>query len=307
MLERLVAEGLIPVVATIGADESGQAYNINADTVAGALAEALHAEKLIFLTDIEGLRVVADDPTTVIHQASLEVIERDRPQRGSPGRHDAQGRGLRQGRALRSRTGRTSWTDACRTRCCSSSSPTRGSGRWCCHDRSGIGGRHAARAGLAHADLCRAAGHLRPGSGHRPLRRRRQGVPRLHHRPGRGVARPRPPGGRRRGGRAGADAQPRLEPLRQHAGSGSGPHHRPAHQRWHRPGGRPGLLRQLGGGGQRVRTQAGPALGWGRPPCRDQRRQRLPRPHAGHAHRHRAAREAGTVSPAPGGVRPRAL
>ncbi len=75
MLQRLVAEGIIPVVATIGADASGQAYNINADTVAGALAEALEAEKLIFLTDIEGLRVVADDPTTVIHQASLEVID----------------------------------------------------------------------------------------------------------------------------------------------------------------------------------------------------------------------------------------
>jgi len=75
MLERLVAEGLIPVVATIAADEAGQAYNINADTVAGALAEALQAEKLIFLTDIEGLRVVADDPTTVIHQASLDVID----------------------------------------------------------------------------------------------------------------------------------------------------------------------------------------------------------------------------------------
>ncbi len=75
MLQRLVAEGLIPVVATIGADATGQAYNINADTVAGALAEALGAEKLIFLTDIEGLRVVADDPTTVIHQASLEVID----------------------------------------------------------------------------------------------------------------------------------------------------------------------------------------------------------------------------------------
>ena len=75
MLERLLAEGLIPVVATIGADEAGQAYNINADTVAGALAEALQAEKLIFLTDIEGLRVVADDPTTVIHQASAEVID----------------------------------------------------------------------------------------------------------------------------------------------------------------------------------------------------------------------------------------
>ena len=75
MLQRLVAEGLIPVVATIGSDESGQAYNINADTVAGALAEALQAEKLIFLTDIEGLRVVADDPTTVIHKASADVID----------------------------------------------------------------------------------------------------------------------------------------------------------------------------------------------------------------------------------------
>ena len=60
--QRLVAEGLIPVVATIGVDESGQAYNINADTVAGALAEALGAEKLIFLTDVEGLR--AASPTT---------------------------------------------------------------------------------------------------------------------------------------------------------------------------------------------------------------------------------------------------
>jgi acetylglutamate kinase len=74
MLRRLVAEGIIPVVATIGADEAGQAYNINADTVAGALAEALHAEKLIFLTDVEGLRVVPDDPSTLIHQASLDVV-----------------------------------------------------------------------------------------------------------------------------------------------------------------------------------------------------------------------------------------
>ncbi len=75
MLQRLRAENLIPVVATIGADADGQAYNINADTVAGALAEALGAEKLIFLTDIEGLRIVPDDPTTVIHQASVEVIQ----------------------------------------------------------------------------------------------------------------------------------------------------------------------------------------------------------------------------------------
>jgi acetylglutamate kinase len=75
MLQRLVAEGIIPVVATIGADEAGQAYNINADTVAGAVAAALGAEKLIFLTDIEGLRVVPDDPSTLVHQASLEVVD----------------------------------------------------------------------------------------------------------------------------------------------------------------------------------------------------------------------------------------
>jgi acetylglutamate kinase len=74
MLRRLVAEGIIPVVATIGADEAGQAYNINADTVAGALAEALQAEKLIFLTDVEGLRVVPDDPTTLVHQVNLDVV-----------------------------------------------------------------------------------------------------------------------------------------------------------------------------------------------------------------------------------------
>ncbi|MGO8861179.1 MAG: acetylglutamate kinase [Acidimicrobiales bacterium] len=75
MLQRLVAEGIIPVVATIGADAAGQAYNINADTVAGALAEAMRAEKLIFLTDVEGLRVVPDDPSTLIYQANLDVVD----------------------------------------------------------------------------------------------------------------------------------------------------------------------------------------------------------------------------------------
>ncbi len=57
---RLVHEGLVPVIATIGSDAKGQAYNINADTVAGAVAEALGAEKLVFLTDVDGIR---SDPT----------------------------------------------------------------------------------------------------------------------------------------------------------------------------------------------------------------------------------------------------
>lgn len=65
ILERLLAEELIPVVATIGSDSAGQAYNINADTVAAAVAIALGAAKLIYLTDVEGIRAVPDDPASV--------------------------------------------------------------------------------------------------------------------------------------------------------------------------------------------------------------------------------------------------
>ena len=55
ILHRLLREELIPVVATIGMGESGQAYNVNADTVAGAVAEAVGAEKLVYLTDVAGV------------------------------------------------------------------------------------------------------------------------------------------------------------------------------------------------------------------------------------------------------------
>jgi acetylglutamate kinase len=75
ILERLIAQDLIPVVATIGADAGGQAYNINADTVAGAIAEALHAEKLVYLTDIEGLRQDVNDPESLIRQATASELQ----------------------------------------------------------------------------------------------------------------------------------------------------------------------------------------------------------------------------------------
>jgi len=75
IVQRLLAEGLIPVLATIGADTDGQAYNINADTVAGVIAEALVAEKLIFLTDIEGLRADPADPATFIRQATTAALD----------------------------------------------------------------------------------------------------------------------------------------------------------------------------------------------------------------------------------------
>jgi acetylglutamate kinase len=74
ILERLLAEDLIPVVSTIGSDPSGQAYNINADTVAGALAEALAAEKAVFLTDVAGLLADVDDPTSLVsHTTAAEL------------------------------------------------------------------------------------------------------------------------------------------------------------------------------------------------------------------------------------------
>lgn len=51
----LLSEETIPVVASIGTDDEGRAYNVNADTVAGEIAAALKAEKVVFLTDVEGI------------------------------------------------------------------------------------------------------------------------------------------------------------------------------------------------------------------------------------------------------------
>ena len=75
VLRRLLDQRLIPVVATIGADEAGQAHNVNADTAAGAIAAAVGAEKLIYLTDVEGLRRDADDPASLV--SSLTAAELD--------------------------------------------------------------------------------------------------------------------------------------------------------------------------------------------------------------------------------------
>jgi acetylglutamate kinase len=75
ILHGLLADEFIPVVATIGVDAAGQAYNINADTVAGAIAEALGAEKLVYLTDIEGLRGDVDDAASLIRQTTADELE----------------------------------------------------------------------------------------------------------------------------------------------------------------------------------------------------------------------------------------
>jgi acetylornithine/N-succinyldiaminopimelate aminotransferase len=76
ILERLLADDLVPVVSTIGADEAGQAYNINADVVAGAVAEALGAEKVVFLTDVAGVLGDVDDTTTLVRRITPDGLRR---------------------------------------------------------------------------------------------------------------------------------------------------------------------------------------------------------------------------------------
>ncbi len=70
-----IAQDYIPVIASIGADRDGQSHNINADEAAGAVARALGAYKVMFLTDVEGwLRDPADD-TTVVSEASADEVQ----------------------------------------------------------------------------------------------------------------------------------------------------------------------------------------------------------------------------------------
>lgn len=75
IIHRLLTDEFIPVIATIGTDAQGQAYNINADTVAGAIAESLGAEKLVYLTDIEGLRRQVDDASSLIRQTTPDELD----------------------------------------------------------------------------------------------------------------------------------------------------------------------------------------------------------------------------------------
>jgi acetylglutamate kinase len=72
LVESLVKNGYIPVISSVAADENGQAYNINADTVAGEIAAALSAEKLILLTDTPGIFQNYHDPSTLITRLNIQ-------------------------------------------------------------------------------------------------------------------------------------------------------------------------------------------------------------------------------------------
>ena len=72
LIETLLLNGYTPIISTIGLDDKYNAYNINADDVATAIARALKASKLVFLTDIEGVLKDPNDPSTLISKIDTE-------------------------------------------------------------------------------------------------------------------------------------------------------------------------------------------------------------------------------------------
>jgi acetylglutamate kinase len=74
LLNQLAAD-YVPVVASVGADRDGTSYNINADEAAGAVARALKAYKIVFLTDVAGWLRDPGDPDSLVSQADTELVE----------------------------------------------------------------------------------------------------------------------------------------------------------------------------------------------------------------------------------------
>lgn len=81
-LEKLLDDGLAPIVATIASDGAGQSYNINADEAARAIAVAMAAEKIVYLTSAPGLLENVDDETSLVQRLTTSEL-RDRMGNGS--------------------------------------------------------------------------------------------------------------------------------------------------------------------------------------------------------------------------------
>jgi acetylglutamate kinase len=76
---RHVAQDYVPVVASVGADREGNSYNINADEAAGAVASAMRAYKVVFLTDVPGWLRDPADPSSVVSEADLDQVAEQLP------------------------------------------------------------------------------------------------------------------------------------------------------------------------------------------------------------------------------------
>jgi acetylglutamate kinase len=75
VITNLIEDGFVPVIASVGAGDDGGSFNINADLVAGEIAAALGAEKVIFLTDVDGLYSDFEDKGSLISALSLDEAE----------------------------------------------------------------------------------------------------------------------------------------------------------------------------------------------------------------------------------------
>ena len=75
-IEDILEKGYIPVVSTVGCGEDGSTYNINSDTAAEKIAGALGAERLIMMTDIDGILMDRNDPSTLIHELTIAESKR---------------------------------------------------------------------------------------------------------------------------------------------------------------------------------------------------------------------------------------
>ena len=76
LLSLLLENGYVPVISSLGADEQGNIYNINADTIAAEIAVHLQAEKLILLTDVDGILLDRDDPSSRMSRLTVEEADR---------------------------------------------------------------------------------------------------------------------------------------------------------------------------------------------------------------------------------------
>ena len=195
-----VAEDYIPVIASVGADRDGRSHNVNADEAAGAVARALGAYKVMFLTDVAGWLSDPADPGSVISETTADDVEA--ALRTRPGRDAAEARGVPERDPRRRRL------RAHHRRAAAALAAARA-----VHRR---GDRHegaARRDERADGELRAVPGRVRARGGRAAVGRRRRGVPRL---PGRDLGlqhRPLPSGRRRGDPRAGRRADPRLEPV----------------------------------------------------------------------------------------------
>ena len=74
LIEDLTANNYVPVIAPLGSDREGNTLNLNADTVAGSLASAIDAEKLIVLTDVPGIMTDPEDPDSIIRRIRVDEL-----------------------------------------------------------------------------------------------------------------------------------------------------------------------------------------------------------------------------------------